>query len=73
MFDERLNWLRLASMSNWVGATLMSGLIKKYRNPRLALQATQDELLKIKGCDRIIFRLQPFFFVSRETFSIIKM
>ena len=51
MLDSRLNWLSLASMSNWVGATLMAGLIKKYQDPRLALQASQAELMTIKGWD----------------------
>ena len=51
MLDNRLNWLRLASMSNWVGATLMSGLIKKYQNPTLALKASSAELMTIKGWD----------------------
>ena len=51
MSDSWLNWLRLVSMSNWAGATLMAGLIKKYRNPRLALQASQSELMTIKGWD----------------------
>ncbi len=51
MLDNRLNWLRLASMSNWVGATLISGLIKKYQNPVLALKASSAELLTIKGWD----------------------
>ncbi|MBP5469697.1 MAG: DNA-processing protein DprA [Candidatus Riflebacteria bacterium] len=51
MLDDRLSWLKLASMSNWVGATLMAGLIKKYLNPRLALQASQAELMTIKGWD----------------------
>ena len=32
MLDGRLNWLRLASMTNGIGATLMAGLIKKYRD-----------------------------------------
>ncbi len=51
MPDNRLNWLRLASMSNWVGATLMAGLIKKYQNPALALKATSSELMTIQGWD----------------------
>ena len=51
MLDNRLNWLRLASMSSWVGATLMAGLIKKYENPTLALRATSAELMTIKGWD----------------------
>ena len=51
MLDNRLNWLRLASMSNWVGATLMAGLIKKYQNPALALKASAAELMTIQGWD----------------------
>ena len=51
MVDNRLDWLRLASMKNWIGATLMSGLIKEFQNPRQALQATKQELLTIKGWD----------------------
>ena len=51
MLDSRLNGLRLASMSSWVGATLIAGLIKKYQNPKLALQASQAELMTIQGWD----------------------
>lgn len=51
MLDNKLNWLRLASMSNWVGATLMSGLIKKFLDPRVALNASQADLMSIKGWD----------------------
>ena len=51
MLDNRLNWLRLASMFNWVGATLMAGLIKKYQNPALALKASSAELMTIQGWD----------------------
>lgn len=51
MLDNRLNWLRLASMSNWVGATLIAGLIKKYQNPALALKASAAELMTIQGWD----------------------
>ncbi len=51
MLDDRLNWLRLASMSNWVGATLIAGLIKKYQNPAMALKATSSELMTIQGWD----------------------
>ena len=51
MLDGRLSWLRLASMTNGIGATLMAGLIKKFQDPRRALQASQSELMTIKGWD----------------------
>ena len=51
MLDNRLNWLRLASMSNWVGATLIAGLIRKFQNPALALKASSAELMTIQGWD----------------------
>lgn len=51
MNDSRLDWLRLASMNSWVGATLMSGLIKKFLDPKLALRASQAELMSIQGWD----------------------
>ncbi len=51
MLDNRLNWLRLVSMSNWAGATLMAGLIKNFNNPKDALLATTSDLMNIKGWD----------------------
>lgn len=50
MPDDRLNWLKLASM-NWVGATLMAGLIKKYKHPRLAMLAAPGDIMQIQGWD----------------------
>ena len=51
MSDSRIPWLKLASMSSWVGATLMAGLIKKYRNPISALHASPKELMTIQAWD----------------------
>ena len=51
MPDSRIPWLKLASMSSWVGATLMAGLIKKYKNPIAALHASPQELMTIQAWD----------------------
>lgn len=51
MSDSQLPWLKLASMSNWVGATPMAGLIKKNPNPFQALNINIHELTAIEGWD----------------------
>ncbi len=50
MSDNRLRWLKLASMS-WVGPTLLAGLIKKFKDPGMAMVAPVSEILKIQGWD----------------------
>ena len=51
MPDSRIPWLKLASMSSWVGATPMAGLIRKYKNPVAALHASPQELMTIQAWD----------------------
>lgn len=48
--DKRLPWLKLASL-NWLGPTLLAGLIKEFEIPQRALRAGRGELIRIKGWD----------------------
>lgn len=48
--DPRIGWLQFANM-NWLGATIKAGLIKEFKTPARALQASQNELARVKGWD----------------------
>lgn len=48
--DKRLPWLKLVAM-NWLGPTLLAGLIKEFEIPQRAFRASRGELMRIKGWD----------------------
>lgn len=48
--DSRIGWLQFANM-NWLGATIKASLIKEFKTPVRALQATKNDLARIQGWD----------------------